>query len=134
MDPEPRKYCAACKGEIWVDAMLREFHGLFSLLDVSSLMQIRFSPGSATTSGRLFAGGACPSLRGASWIKACWIFSAVLANYLIPSSIWMIAGTTLQHDRILNHTDVEQALVPSQIDHGIHVRLPNGTEDISGRM
>jgi len=52
----------------------------------------------------------------------------------VPSSIRMIATSALQRDWTLNHWDVEQAFIQSEIDREIYVQLPQGCMNRSGRV
>ena len=46
----------------------------------------------------------------------------------------MIAITALQRDWVLNHWDIEQAFIQSEIDREIFLTLPDGCGEFSGRV
>ena len=145
IEQEPLTYRAACcspNKDMWADAMRREVKVLIN----NDTFESAVAPaGRRPIPAKWIYAWETNHLveitRGKARLVARGFMQREGLDYLdtfsptpVPSSIQMIATTALQCEWTLNHWDIEQAFVQSQIDREIFVQFPEGCRHMSGKV
>ena len=143
--PEPSSYRAACDSEhsnVWKDAMRREVEGL---VNNDTFIVSKLPPGRRPIAAKWVYTWKTNHLgevvKGKSRLVAKGFMQREGVDFLdtfsptpVPSSIRMISIAAVQNDWSLSHWDIEQAFVQSKIDRDIFLKLPEGCDELSGKI